>query len=125
MLVVRKSDRKSFRAVDGSEVREIFGLPTTGTQELSLAVAKLKRGSKTIRHKHSFIEIYVLTKGNGVMYIDGSNKKVKKGDNILIPKGAWHWIENTGKTSLELWCICAPAFTPNGTTIDEAVTSRH
>ena len=115
IIVKRTEDYEPFKAVDGSEIVEVIGIPATGTEGVSLARAVVKTGGKTEKHTHDFLEIYMITKGEGIMHINDESKNVCIGDNILIPRGESHWIENTGKEDLEIWCICVPAFTAENT----------
>ncbi|MCP8305282.1 MAG: cupin domain-containing protein [archaeon] len=117
MIIKRVSDYEPFKAVDGSEIVEVIGMPTTNTKEVSLASAKIKPRSKTVDHYHDFTEIYMVIEGEGIMCINDEVKDVKEGDNILIPSRSWHCIENKGDRDLRIWCICAPAFTEEGTVL--------
>jgi len=111
MIVRRIYDHKPFKAIDESEITEVIGMATTNTKEVSLALAKIEPGFKTLNHYHNFTEIYMIVKGEGRMHLDDEIRNVSKGDNILIPPKSWHSIENKGNQSLLIWCICTPAFT--------------
>lgn len=49
------------------------------------------------------------------MELDGQTRRVRPGDAILIPPGAWHTIENDGDDELRLMCCCAPPYTHDDT----------
>ena len=115
MIIKRISDHEPFEAIDGSKIVEVIGIPTTKTKEMSLALAKIEPGLKTINHYHNFTEIYMIVKGKGMMHINDEIKDVREGDNILIPPKSWHFIENKGDQDLMIWCICTPAFTDKET----------
>ena len=115
MEVKNIREQDYFTAVDGSEITETFGLATNKMKEASVAFAIVKPEKKTAEHTHSFIEFYIITAGEGLMHINEEQKGVKTGDNILIPKEAKHWIENTGNENLEFYCFCVPAFTEKKT----------
>jgi len=104
-----------FNSVDGSEITEVFGIPTKNLKEVSLAYAIVKPNSATLNHLHSFLEIYTIIKGNGVMHVNEEAHFVKKNDSILIPAKSSHFIKNSGKKNMEFYCICVPAFTEDGT----------
>jgi mannose-6-phosphate isomerase-like protein (cupin superfamily) len=117
LIVKRVSDYEPFTSIDGCQIVEVIGLKTTGTREVSLAYATLKPGMKTIPHHHEFTEIYMIEHGEGIMHLNGEKRKIKAGDNILIPARALHHLENIGEKELTLWCVCSPAYTSEKTTI--------
>lgn len=117
MIVTNVKDRKFFTAVDGCEIAELIGAPTTGTRDVSLAYALIRPGFKTYRHYHNFTEIYMIARGEGVMYMNAESRVVKEGDNVLIPPKSRHCIENRSDKDLVIWCICSPAFTPDETEV--------
>lgn len=113
-----------FTATDGCKITETFGIPTAGIREASVAFAILPSGEKTDEHKHDFLEWYIVTNGQGMMYINGEKKEVGTGDNILIKKGDWHSIETKGNENLEFYCFCVPAFSLTGTTMKSGAASK-
>ncbi|MCP8313049.1 MAG: cupin domain-containing protein [archaeon] len=119
MIVRRTNDYEPFKSIDESEITEVIGMATTNTKEVSLALAKIKPGFKTLNHYHNFTEIYMVVEGKGMMHLDDEIKDVSKGDNILIPPKSWHFIENRGDQSLLIWCICTPAFTNEETILSK------
>ena len=110
---------KYFKAIDTSKITELFGLVTNNLKQVSLAYAILGPDEKTRKHIHNFLEIYIIEKGKGTMYIKDESKAVKAGDCILIPEGNKHFIENNEIEPLEFYCICVPAFNETGTVIKE------
>jgi len=119
MIVRRTYDYEPFKSIDESEITEVIGMATTNTKEVSLALAKIKPGFKTLNHYHNFTEIYMVVEGEGIMHLDDGIKDVSDGDNILIPPKSWHFIENKGNQSLLIWCICTPAFTNRETILSK------
>lgn len=115
MRVKNIKNQKYFTAVDYSKITELFGIPTTGLREVSLAYAIVKPKKRTAEHYHNFLEIYTIIKGKGIMHINSESENVKEGDSVLIPEKSWHFIENDGNEDLEFYCICVPAFTEKGT----------
>jgi len=95
-----------FATKDGSTIRELH---RTSTQ--SLAEATLEPSQATERHYHERCEeIYLVTKGSGELEIDGESVRVRPGDAILIPPGAWHTLENNGTSELTILCMCSPPY---------------
>ena len=100
-----------FATKDGSTIRELHH-----TQLQSLAEATLEPGQATERHHHRETEeIYLVTKGLGELEVDGEKRRVRPGDAILIPPGAWHTLENDGTSDLTILCMCAPPYSHDDT----------
>jgi len=100
-----------FETKDGSTIRELHH-----TELQSLAEATLEPGQATERHYHANSEeIYLVTKGSGELEVDGETQRVRPGDAILIPSGAWHMLENDGSSELTILCMCAPPYSHDDT----------
>jgi mannose-6-phosphate isomerase-like protein (cupin superfamily) len=100
-----------FTTKDSSTIRELHH-----TEAQSLAEARLEPDQATQRHYHRRSEeIYFVTKGSGSLEIDGEIRKVRPGDAILIPPGAWHTLENDGTSELLILCTCAPPYSDEDT----------
>jgi mannose-6-phosphate isomerase-like protein (cupin superfamily) len=104
MQIAARDELRAFITKDGSEIREFLH-----TSAQSLAEASLAAGQSTQRHQHlETEEIYVLLDGEGEMEINGESRRVRPGDAILIPAGAWHQITATG--DLRFLCCCVPPY---------------
>ena len=100
-----------FTTKDGSTIRELHHTPAQ-----SLAEATLEPDQATERHYHARTEeIYLVTKGSGSLEVDGETRRVRPGDAILIPPGAWHTLENDGTSELTILCMCSPAYSDEDT----------
>jgi mannose-6-phosphate isomerase-like protein (cupin superfamily) len=100
-----------FTTKDGSTIRELHH-----TSAQSLAEATLEPDQATERHYHERTEeIYLVTKGSGSLEVDGETCKVRPGDAILIPPGAWHTLENDGTSELTILCVCSPPYSHEDT----------
>jgi mannose-6-phosphate isomerase-like protein (cupin superfamily) len=100
-----------FATKDGSTIRELHH-----TAAQSLAEATLEPSQATRRHYHRLTEeIYFVTKGQGDMEVDGEHVRVRPGDAILIPAGAWHTLENNGTSELRILCACSPPYSHDDT----------
>jgi mannose-6-phosphate isomerase-like protein (cupin superfamily) len=109
---LQRLDRaEPFTTKDGSTIRELHHTPAQ-----SLAEATLEPGQATERHYHERSEeIYFVTKGSGEVEIDGEIARVRPGDAILIPPGAWHTLENNGTSELTILCACSPPYSDEDT----------
>jgi mannose-6-phosphate isomerase-like protein (cupin superfamily) len=103
-----------FATKDGSTIRELHH-----TSAQSLAEATLEPDQATQRHYHrQSEEIYLVTKGSGSLEVDGDTRRVRPGDAVLIPPGAWHTLENDGTSELTILCMCAPPYSHEDTFFD-------
>jgi mannose-6-phosphate isomerase-like protein (cupin superfamily) len=100
-----------FVTKDDSTIRELHH-----TALQSLAEATLEPGQATERHHHRETEeIYLVTKGSGELEVDGERRRVRPGDAVLIPPGAWHTLDNDGTSELTILCMCAPPYSHEDT----------
>jgi quercetin dioxygenase-like cupin family protein len=104
------ADAEPFTTKDGSTIRELHHTPAQ-----SLAEASLQPGQSTRRHYHALSEeIYLVTRGAGVLEVDGESRGVREGDAVLIPPGAWHELV-AGDQGVRLLCMCAPPYSHDDT----------
>ena len=104
-------EAEPFATKDGSTIRELHH-----TQAQSLAEATLEPDQATQRHFHRLSEeIYFVTKGSGSLEVDRETRRVRPGDAILIPPGAWHTLENDGTSELTILCVCSPPYSHEDT----------
>jgi mannose-6-phosphate isomerase-like protein (cupin superfamily) len=102
---------EAFPTKDGSTIRELHH-----SAAQSLAEAALEPGQATQRHYHARCEeIYLVTKGSGELEVDGETHRVRPGDAVLIPPGAWHTLENDGTSELTILCMCSPPYSHDDT----------
>jgi mannose-6-phosphate isomerase-like protein (cupin superfamily) len=102
---------ESFVTKDGSFIRELHH-----TDAQSLAEATLEPGQATERHYHRATEeIYFVIKGSGDMEVDGESERIRPGDAVLIPPGAWHTLVNDGTSELRILCCCVPPYSDEDT----------
>ncbi len=117
MLIRRLNERKEITALDDTKVREILN-PLHDDNHLhlgySLAHAVLKPGQSSLPHRFKEAsEVYCITKGQGIMYIDDDSAEVGVGDTIYIPPMGTQYIENSGAETLEFLCIVYPSWQPD------------
>lgn len=111
MKLLRLDGVEPFTTKDGSTIRELHH-----TAVQSLAEATLEPDQASERHYHARTEeIYLVTKGSGSLEVDGEVRRVRPGDAILIPPGAWHTLENDGTSELTILCVCAPPYSHEDT----------
>jgi quercetin dioxygenase-like cupin family protein len=104
------ADAEPFTTKDGSTIRELHHTPAQ-----SLAEASLQPGQSTRRHYHALSEeIYLVTRGGGVLEVGGESRDIREGDAVLIPPGTWHELV-AGDHGVRLLCMCAPPYSHDDT----------
>ncbi len=117
MIIRNLSSQKPFTTKDGSQIRSLLDLSCAPVKNQSLAEAVLPAGGATMRHYHrESEEFYFVTRGNGLMEIDGETQEVGPGDAILIPAGAWHGISSPD--GMAFLCCCSPPYSHEDTFFD-------
>jgi len=107
-----------FTTKDGSEIRELAGIPTGNAEKQSLAEASVPPGGETAEHYHrASEEIYFFTQGSGRMRLDGEESAVAAGDTVVIPPGTPHKLWNIGSEPLKLLCCCSPPYSHEDTVL--------
>ena len=107
-----------FITLDGSEIRELAGVPTGNAANQSLAQATVPPGSRTEAHFHrASEEIYVFTAGAGRMLLGDEQSAVGAGDCVVIAPGTAHQLVNDGAEPLVLLCCCSPPYSDADTVI--------
>jgi mannose-6-phosphate isomerase-like protein (cupin superfamily) len=114
---IARLDRvEPFITKDGSEIRELAGVPTGNSVHQSLAEATVPAGGETEEHQHGVTEeIYFFTSGSGRMKLGDEETEVSAGDTVVIPPGMPHKLWNTGAEPLKLLCCCAPPYSHEDT----------
>jgi mannose-6-phosphate isomerase-like protein (cupin superfamily) len=120
MPVIRTEQRQPFITADGSEIRELAGIPSGNAVNQSLAQATVPPGGDTIEHYHRATEeIYLFTRGSGRMRLAEEEFAVRAGDCVVIPPGARHKLWADEAEPLVLLCCCAPAYSHEDTVLLE------
>ena len=100
-----------FVTKDGSEIRELAGVPTGNAEKQSLAEATVPLGGETEEHYHrASEEIYLFTHGSGRLRLGDEESDVSAGDTVVIAPGTRHKLWNTGHEPLRLLCCCSPPY---------------
>ena len=115
MEVGSRERAEAFTTLDGSTIRVLLDADAGGAANQSLAEAELPAGQTTQRHYHARAEeLYVLLEGEAEMEVEGERARVRRGDAILIPPGAWHQIR-AGDRGVRFLCCCAPPYSDEDT----------
>ena len=112
--VVKLEEQTWYEADDKAVAREIASPRNSRAEKLSIADIIIPAGVKVKPHYHKEIEeIYFVSGGSGIMWLDGKEKKVVKGDAIVIKPGERHSIHNNTEEELRLIVTCTPPWTPD------------
>jgi mannose-6-phosphate isomerase-like protein (cupin superfamily) len=118
--VIRREHREPFVTADGSEIRELAGVPSGNAANQSLAEATVPPGRDTIEHYHRTTEeIYLFTRGGGRMRLGDEEFDVRAGDCVVIAPGIRHKLWAAPDEPLVLLCCCAPAYSHEDTVLLE------
>jgi quercetin dioxygenase-like cupin family protein len=80
--------------------------------ELTLILVDAPVGHGPALHRHPYEEIFVVYRGTGTFFVDGSQVEAGPGDVVLAPAGTAHRFINSGGDRLRLTAIHhAPNFT--------------
>jgi mannose-6-phosphate isomerase-like protein (cupin superfamily) len=109
MFIKHLNDCPEFEAGDKTILKEVAHPSNDGWPiGYSLAHARLPVGAASLPHRLKSSELYYILEGEGLMHIDGEEKKVAKGTVLLVPGAAEQYIKNTGSTELVFLCIVEP-----------------
>ena len=121
MRVENRDRVEAFITLDGSEIRQLAGLPMGNSVNQSLAEATVAPGGETAEHFHrESEEIYLFTHGRGRMRLGEEECDVGAGDAVVIAPGVVHKLWNGGDEPLRLLCCCSPPYSDEDTVITEA-----
>jgi mannose-6-phosphate isomerase-like protein (cupin superfamily) len=96
--------KKKAKLIRDTDVYRVYDL--VELEHLNLSLTELKIKKATGGHSHEFVdEIYIFISGSGIMEVGKKKDKVKEGDLMLIPRGNFHKVYNSGKKPLKFWSI--------------------
>jgi mannose-6-phosphate isomerase-like protein (cupin superfamily) len=120
MQPLRIEEREAFVTADGSEIRELAGIPSGNAVNQSLAEATVPAGGDTIEHFHRLSEeIYLFTNGRGRMRLGDDEFEVRAGDCVVIAPRVRHKLWADGDAALVVLCCCAPPYSHEDTVLLE------
>jgi quercetin dioxygenase-like cupin family protein len=78
--------------------------PILGSQDGVPTVVSLyhdhQPGETSTHHTHPWEHQAYITRGEGIIFVDGEKFPIKEGDFVLVPPNADHYFENTGTSVL-------------------------
>ncbi|GAC1589107.1 MAG: hypothetical protein NVS3B25_06440 [Hymenobacter sp.] len=110
-LIVNELDGEAVRMRGGTSVVRIKIAKSQGANSLCFLSESISPGDALPVHKHSNEdELIFIHKGSGMFTLGEKVTPVAEGAVILVPKGTWHGLQNTGSVNIEMRF----AFTPSG-----------
>ena len=107
-LAVRVEDGRPFDAL-GAPVRRLVHPNTVGSRLLGLSICLMAPGDRIRRHRHDYEEAYFVTRGTGVMYLEGEGDiRLEPGVAVYVPAERVHGQVNDGDEPLHIVCALAP-----------------
>ena len=96
---------------DWGVIKPLVAVDNTEAPRVSLVHVVLLPGKGHERHNHPDADeiLYVLAGEGDQMVDDGEPQRVRPGDTVFIPKGAFHSTINTGYEPMVILAIYAPA----------------
>ncbi len=85
--------------------RKVLISPAEGWEGYVMRVFDVDKDGNTPRHSHDWPHINYVLKGDGILYLDGVEHRIKEGSFAYIPGGKEHNFRNTGTERLSLICI--------------------
>lgn len=114
MEVINIEKQPWMTADDHAVARQIVSPTNSRAKQVSIADIIVPAGVTIRKHHHAVIEeIYYVTAGEGIMWLNGATQKVGVGDAVVIRPGDVHSISNPTRTDLRMIVTCTPAWTPD------------
>jgi quercetin dioxygenase-like cupin family protein len=90
--------------VVGTSKANVLG-PTQGWQGNVLRLFRINAGGNTPHHQHDWEHINYVTRGKGLLTINGETQEIAQGDFALVPPNTMHQFRNPFDSDFEFICI--------------------
>jgi mannose-6-phosphate isomerase-like protein (cupin superfamily) len=122
LKVVKFKTKTEETLMERIEINALPAAPNVCNQELweiaqtdifSAAFVRMEKGATSLFHKHAVMEeIYIITRGTGLLRVGGSVFEVKPGNAVMIPANTPHKLVNGDESELEHLVLALPPFNP-------------
>lgn len=110
-LIVNDQDGETYLIRNGTTTLRIKISKTNGSDSVSFLSESILPGDAILVHKHlNEVELIFLHKGSGLFTLGEKQYPVSEGAVIVVPKGVWHGLQNTGSENIEMRF----SYTPSG-----------
>ncbi len=108
-MIVSNIDDVKAVPMDGEGVKSVLKRvlvgPKEGWESHVMRIFTVGKGGNTPRHKHPWPHINYIVSGEGILYMDGVEYKVKKDSYAYVPSNVEHQYVNTGEDDFVFICI--------------------
>jgi quercetin dioxygenase-like cupin family protein len=109
-LIVSEDEGEAFRLRDGRAAVKIKIPKQPGVTSVSFLASIVPTNDTILVHKHLNEDEFVfIRQGSGIFTLGEKEHDVRAGSIILIPKGVWHGLKNTGTEDIGLFFGYSPA----------------
>jgi len=98
---------------DGKHIEEHFGIPSTGTKDVSVARMIAPPGWSEPPQTPEFDEFTLMVRGRKRILVEGRPVELAAGESLLVKAGTNVQYSNPFEEEAEYWSICRPAFSPD------------
>ena len=91
MPVERAADHPVFEL--GGNAITSLAAPARGAEEAALFRIDLPPGGGLPRHHHDHLDVFVMEAGTAAVHIDNDTVDLAPGDSVVVPVGAWHFLQ--------------------------------
>ena len=110
-LVVNEDEGEVVRLRDGTAIVRIKIAKSQGSDSICFLSESFRPGDFLPVHKHmNEDELIFIHKGSGIFTLNEREFAVNEGAVIIVPRGKWHGLKNSGTINIEM----RMAFTPSG-----------
>jgi len=110
-LIVNEEEGETLMIRNGDTTLRIKISKSHGSQSMSFLSESILPGEGIPVHKHlNEDELIFIHKGSGLYTLGEKQYIVSDGAVVLVPKGVWHGLQNTGSVNIEMRF----AYTPSG-----------
>lgn len=103
----------------GKTIQEHFGIPSSGSRDISIAQMIAPSGWGEPFQTPNFDEYTLMVSGQKQIEIEDKIVILKAGESIKIERGTRVRYSNPFPEDAEYWSICTPAFTLDGVKREE------
>ena len=114
MPVERAADHPVFE-LGGNAVTSLAA-PARGAEEAALFRIDLPPGGGLPRHHHDHLDVFAMEAGAAVVHIGDDSFDLAPGDSVVVPVGAWHFLEagSEGATIVVTMLACTKLIREDG-----------
>jgi quercetin dioxygenase-like cupin family protein len=110
-LIVNEEEGETLMIRNGDTVLRIKVSKGQGSQSMSFLSESILSGEGIPVHKHlNEDELIFIHKGSGLYTLGEKQYSISEGAVVMVPKGVWHGLQNTGSINIEMRF----AYTPSG-----------